>query len=254
MRFILYVFLLATFNGLTQEVNLDSEEKELQLRMFLTMVKEDLIISLSEHTEYPLERPKPLPHIKNKSEFLLSYPVLLDDSIKSELLSINIFDETNVIFSGGSMGLLNGNIWLNYEGHLKALNYSTKQERKNLSRMNTELKSIMHSSVNDWSKIELLKRTEKYIIKLDRMPDGSIRYASWNIPRVLDSEPSIVLNNGEVEHYGSGGSHGFIFTNGDWKYVVEYVAFCEEEKYCGYFLKLYNGEEMVSETKLVEVF
>ena len=93
---------------------------------------------------------------------------------------------------------------------------------------------------------------KKFIIKVDRLKDGTIRYMSWNKPKTANDRPSLVLYNGEVEQqtkYGSG--FDYRFQNGEYLYVIENNAETTSSKRL--MLKLYKNYDEILYTSLTDL-
>lgn len=89
--------------------------------------------------------------------------------------------------------------------------YKFKIQDKRITYNNEVKEPILHSENN------------KFIIKVDKLKNGTIRYTSWNKPNTIKERPSLVLYNGEVEKqhkYGSG--LDYKFENGAYQYIIEY--------------------------------
>ena len=80
----------------------------------------------------------------------------------------------------------------------------------------------LHSSLLQYKELVRIARTRDDFIRIDRLKDGSLRYAAWKISGDNDDcisrEPEIVLYNGEhnvVEDY-------YTFRNGNYSYIIGY--------------------------------
>lgn len=80
----------------------------------------------------------------------------------------------------------------------------------------------LHSSLLQYKELVRSARTRDDFIRIDRLKDGSLRYAAWKISGDNDDcisrEPEIVLYNGEhnpVEDY-------YTFRNGNYSYIIGY--------------------------------
>lgn len=117
--------------------------------------------------------------------------------------------------------------------------------------------SDMNDSLKGFAMPLSLCITENYVVRVDSMPDGTYRYASWKksgYPHELPG-PDIVLHNGEkkCEDYYR---YDYIFKNGDYRYVVPMeetayfmvynkdVCICKE-----LILKSYSSEEILHPDK-----
>ena len=62
--------------------------------------------------------------------------------------------------------------------------------------------------------------TKNYRIRIDELSDDKYRYASWKIGKKESSKPDIILNNGQLEHSGTGGNHVITFLNNNYVYRI----------------------------------
>lgn len=54
----------------------------------------------------------------------------------------------------------------------------------------------LHPSLHQFRSVVFLYRTRSYTIRVDEMPDGSYRYASWNRGKKISQQPDLVLYDG----------------------------------------------------------
>ena len=85
-------------------------------------------------------------------------------------------------------------------------------------RLNDKKKNIIHESIRDFKETKLILKTEKYKIRIDKMNDGTYRYASWTKSAEVSEKPDLIINNGKMIYYGSGGNYSYEFFNGEYKY------------------------------------
>jgi len=84
------------------------------------------------------------------------------------------------------------------------------EEKDEQNELNAEVKSnIIHCE------------NEKFIIKVDNLKNGDIRYISWDKPKSISDQPNMVLYNGKVEQQGTGGGYHYVFKSGEWNYIIE---------------------------------
>jgi len=208
---------------------------------------------LSKLIKYPVKRENPLPDIANAAEFVSYYKVLFDKAFKDLLRHYN----DNVIFeSEGDYGLvgeglngvtLQGEIWINEEGKIIAINYSSAEEQQLKQALKAKIKKEMHPDVKDWKENVLVARSEKLLIRIDDTENG-LRYSCWSKGRNMIAKPDIVLYNGVEDIHGTQGGWSWTFKNGDWTYVVDNVQICsdavDDADECGLFLRLLlKGQE-----------
>jgi hypothetical protein len=96
-------------------------------------------------------------------------------------------------------------------------------------------------------------QNEKFIIRIDRMNNESLRYSTWNKPNNENIEPGLILLNGEIERQGTMGGYIYTFGNGEWRYIVEDNQMGESDEAIGIFLKLLKNEKLILYTKMKEI-
>lgn len=141
---------------------------------------------------------------------------------------------------------------------LITLSCKNSDNQKGLSDNKSELKNketYLDSKSEEFGLKQIEQKTEvkenilhcendKFIIKIDRLKNGEIRYNSWNKPKRIANEPNLTIDNGKIEAQGTSGGFYYIFKNGDWKYILENNLMAESEYGMGIFLKvLENGKE-----------
>lgn len=77
-----------------------------------------------------------------------------------------------------------------------------------------------HESVKVYKNNVYSVQTKKFIIRVDELENGELRYSSWGGDKNISSEPSLILYNGERIFEGSGGNNYTEFNNGNLKYIV----------------------------------
>lgn len=94
----------------------------------------------------------------------------------------------------------------------------------------------LHSSLHGYDKLYALGKTKDFIIRIDIMNDGSLRYASWSTTKSMKDKPSIILYSDT-----SYGNDGQSFYNGDFKYT-----FNNDNKE----LRVYEGSKLIKRQKM----
>ncbi|WP_179333055.1 hypothetical protein [Winogradskyella costae] len=75
---------------------------------------------------------------------------------------------------------------------------------------------------NEYKENSIHSENSKFIIKVDELKDGTIRYMSWDKPKTVDDKPSFVLYNGETEQQNKDGlGYDYRFKNGEYIYIIE---------------------------------
>ena len=96
----------------------------------------------------------------------------------------------------------------------------------------------IHQSLRNYDILYALGITKNLIIRIDRMADGSIRYASWNSNKTMKDKPNIILYNDDIY---DGSDEGMSFYNGDFKYTFD-----NERKE----LRVYEGRKLIGRQKM----
>lgn len=251
-RPVLFILLLLCGNFITltaQRTSPLSPERQQQLNKILNLLRQDHVAELATQVRYPLKRQNPLPNIDNQIQFKLYYSMLFDAEFKQKLLSIKQWNSGNTIERNGSLGLLMGDIWLDYDGKLITVNHQSPAEKELRDMLQNELKESVHPDVKPWVRNVLVFQSEKFLIRVDEMKGGTLRYASWNRPSTFSDKPALILKNGEEEYQGTMGGVTYTWLNGDWKYIIDEVNMAESEESMGTFLYLYQNEKQVLKVK-----
>jgi hypothetical protein len=115
----------------------------------------------------------------------------------------------------------NGDLWMaNSDGVITAVNYQSDFEKNLRINLISKDKDNLHVSLKTFQSPVYKIKTNKYLIRIDELPNNKYRYASWSIGEKETSKPDIILNNGQCEHLGSGGNHVITFVNGIYTYKV----------------------------------
>lgn len=80
-------------------------------------------------------------------------------------------------------------------------------------------KMTLHPSIRNYKEPKYLIYAGKYRIRIDRMPDDTLRYCSWNKDAAISAEPDLVIYGGEECCTQWGNS--IIFNNGEYEYTLE---------------------------------
>ena len=76
---------------------------------------------------------------------------------------------------------------------------------------------FLNRQLYEYSSMELALETERNNIRIDRMPDGTYRYAAWKADNAMSGVPELVINKGRRTNGESG---VFIFNNNGYEYEV----------------------------------
>ena len=224
-----------------------------RFRQIIKLVESDNPKELSKLIDYPLKRENPLPDIKNANDFIAYYPTIFDSSFKRLLKQYN----DSVIFEhNDAYGLVGGNftgeIWIDENGKISSINYSSKDEQKTKRILINKIKKEIYPAVNTWDENVIVAKSEKLLIRVDRTNKG-LRYVCWAKGKTVRDQPDIILYNGIEEAQGTMGGWTWTFKNGDWTYIVDDAEMCDDPKNCGLFLKLLFKDKSKSTIKLNEI-
>jgi hypothetical protein len=185
---------------------------------FINAVKKGNIEKLSNKISYPLNRAYPLPSIKNKQEFVKRYKEVFDDNLTKKIVNSDIAKDWDAVGWRGIM-LLNGELWLDTDGKLIAVNHQSKPEAKEQARLIDAEKNKLHPSILNFKQPVLVFETAQYRIRIDDLGNNNYRYASWPIKIKMSDKPALILTRGKWTPDGSGGNHNYQFKSDDYTYT-----------------------------------
>jgi hypothetical protein len=85
--------------------------------------------ALSEHIRYPLGRGNSIPPVNNRQEFLERYDEIFDGALREKILQSNPSEDWRSMGWRGIM-LYDGDVWIDYDGTLVAVNDISALEQK----------------------------------------------------------------------------------------------------------------------------
>ena len=80
----------------------------------------------------------------------------------------------------------------------------------------------LYSSLINYQSYVAQFEFEKWIVRVDQMPDGALRYASWKRPKTTSDVPDMILNKGIEYIDESTGIYTYDFKNNEYSYVILY--------------------------------
>lgn len=85
----------------------------------------------------------------------------------------------------------------------------------------------LHQSLANYSTLIRYATTKDYIIRVDSLDGGGLRYASWKKPKTMADKPDIIITGGKRRHYQVPPDKlrpcdDYRFRNGSFEYVVNY--------------------------------
>jgi len=201
---------------------LGNTEQKNMVRDFISAIKNNEKENIADIIKYPLRREYPIPDIKNKKEFITRYSTVFDNIFINSIINSSVEKDWS---TAGWRGIMfkNGDLWLDYDGSLLAVNYQSEIEKKEKDRLIQAEKDGLHPSLAKFEKTVLLMNTSKFKIRVDYIGYDNYRYASWPINSGMHEKPSLILYNGECIMQGSGGNHVFRFENGSYQYECSVI-------------------------------
>ncbi|MBV1870869.1 MAG: hypothetical protein KUG76_08160 [Gammaproteobacteria bacterium] len=199
---------------------------------------------ISNLVSYPLRREYPIPQVRSKHEFIKRFDEIFDDKIISMIVNSNIEKDWSAVGWRGVM-LNQGELWLDYEGKITAINYQSENEIYIKKQLIENQRQSLHQSLISYVKPILEWETSRYHIRIDELDNNEYRYASWAIGNNRNKKPDLILFNGKKEFQGSGGNHSYIFSNGQYLYKCD-VNILGKTDTPGYLEVYKNGELIVS--------
>jgi len=224
-----------------------------RFRQIAVLIQENKVVELSKMIAYPLKRPNPLPDITTAEKFVAYYPTLIDDVFKRQ---IKLYNDSDIFEHHGYYGLVggpfSGEIWLDENGKIISINYSSPAEIALSKQLTKSIQAHIYPSVNTWVQNIVVCKSQSLLIRVDSTKNG-IRYVCWTKGHSSSEKPDLVLDHGIEEAQGTEGGWTWTFVNGDWTYVVDDVETCESDKGCGFFLRLLYKDNLKSSVKLSEI-
>jgi len=215
IRQIAFIVLILTFKlGFSQELKKDDYET---VKTFVNCIKNNDIDKLKTLIAYPLMREYPLSDIDNETEFKKRYNEIFDDRLKNKIITSNIDTDWSSVGWRGIM-LNNGDLWLDHDGRLIAVNYQSDFEQDKRIELIEKDKTSIHESIRDFEEPILIIETKKFQIRIDKQYNGKYRYACWSIDSKMSKKPDLIIKDGNWLPEGSGGNHRYEFINDNYKY------------------------------------
>ncbi len=174
---------------------------------------------IAKMVRYPLDRAYPVPEIINENDFINRYEHLFDDKFIDFILKSSTEKDWQYVGWRGIM-LNHGEIWIDYDGKISAINYSTKKEESYKQEILEKMGENIHPSLHNYKFAKVYFETKKFKIRIDQMEDDSYRYAAWPIEKSTKEEPDLVIKNGKINYEGSGGNHFYTFINNRYRYEI----------------------------------
>ncbi|RBQ05367.1 hypothetical protein [Pedobacter miscanthi] len=247
MKKILFAVLLISIASLThaQDQTLDKKYRPV-VTAFISVVKSGNIEKLSSKIAYPLKRAYPIPAIKNKQEFIKRYKEIFDDNLTKKIVNSKPDTDWDAVGWRGIM-FLNGELWLDTNGKLIAVNHQSRLEAKEQARLINAEKTSLHPSLSNFIQPVLVFETAQFRIRIDDLGNNNYRYAAWPLKSKMSDKPKLVLNNGKWTPDGSGGNHNYQFKSGDYLYTCFITVMGEKDSPPALLVISKAGTEILSQ-------
>jgi len=226
MRQIITAFFLSLNIVVAFGQEMTKEQQKIVIN-FIDCIKSQKKGKLITIISFPFDREYPIPSVKDGQEFLKRYNEIFDDKLTKMIVNSKPAKDWSAVGWRGIM-LFNGEVWLDYDGRLIAVNYQSQTEQKKKEELIALEKSNLHESIRKFKKPVHILETVKYRIRIDDLGEYNYRYASWPLKSKISDKPDIIIENGECKFDGSGGNHSFVFKNGDYVYDCAIIVMGED--------------------------
>ncbi|MFH6997868.1 hypothetical protein ACHRVZ_08035 [Flavobacterium sp. FlaQc-57] len=238
----LFLVLLIFCNGLIHAQDVKAEYQKF-VKTFINNVKNDNKDGIGDLVSYPLKREYPIPDIKNKAEFVKRYNEIFDSTLKNEITKSDPVKNWSDMGWRGIM-LNQGNIWLDIDGRLIAVNYQSKFESDlKKSLIAAQIKGLDPSIAFFQTPICILE-TSKFKIRIDNLGNNNYRYASWSVTKEMSEKPDLVINGGKLVVEGTGGNHQYEFKKDNYTYECAIIVLGEKNSPPAK-LTIYQGKKVI---------
>ena len=184
----------------------DSDDISQIVQLFKNVIKTDNPQIIADYISYPYTRDFPLSDIENKTQFIQNYDMIFDDELKRIIIQSNPQDWEKVGWRG--IMLDSGLIWIDENGHVNAINYTTDKEQKYIDDWYENDRISLHESLRQYDIPVYIFETPVLLGRIDKIQPNQnqqeqYRLALWDKGFDMSSKPKTVLSNGWVEYQGS---------------------------------------------------
>lgn len=74
----------------------------------------------------------------------------------------------------------------------------------------------LHGDLHIYEALLTVVKTDRFKVRIDRLENGSLRYASWAAESDMCKKPDIIIENGKYNEQNG----EYIFSNGEYRYIV----------------------------------
>jgi len=214
---------------------------------FIYQVQHGQIDKIGNRTVFPLRRQYPLNDVEDRADFRKRYHEIFDSELVRKISASKANSDWSAVGWRGIM-LFNGDVWVDYDGSLLAVNHQSKIEKIKRDELIRLEKSKLHVSIRNFESPIHIIETSKYRIRIDDLGNENYRYSSWSIKSKIGDKPDLVIDKGEYVPEGSGGNHTFRFKNKGYTYDFAIMVMGEEDSPPA-LLTIYKGSTMILSSK-----
>lgn len=218
-------------------------EPQIFIKKFIENVKSDNKEAIADLVSYPLKREYPIPDVINKADFVKRYSEIFDAVLKSEITKSDPAKDWSDMGWRGIM-LNHGNIWMDIDGRLTAVNYQSKFETDLKNKLIASQKKELDSSIAFFQTPICILETAKFKIRIDNLGNNNYRYASWSIKKKMTEKPDLIIYRGNLVLEGSGGNHQYEFKKDNFTYECAIIVLGEKSSPPAR-LTIYQGKKVI---------
>jgi hypothetical protein len=175
---ILFFFLLISSVVFSQNEKLNKTKTE-NIQKLIKLFQTKNIDGISKIVNYPLSREYPIPDVKNGDDFKKRFYQIFDAKIISQISNSKIEQWSEVGWRG--IMLDNGDLWIDTDGRITALNYQSAFETNQKNNIIVKEKKNLFSTLKQYKSPVYKITTKSYLIRIDELSNGKYRYASWKL-------------------------------------------------------------------------
>ena len=218
---ILVIQFLFCWSLTAQEDGLSETEKAAigKMKELMRTRQKELI---AEHIAYPFYREAYFDYvIQNTQEFLEVFDRIFDEKKIEQFCLSEWSDYRHPLTEERSLCGNNGKFYamLSPKNEL-IITRSTHSdsEKQYLETLIEKDRQQLHESLRGYEEPVWIVYAGKYRIRIDRMPNGKLRYASWNKDKPISAPADLVIIGGE--YGGARWGDSYTFKNGEYTYIV----------------------------------
>lgn len=228
---------------------LSSTDKQ-YIRALIQHVKANNKSKICDMVAYPLTREYPIPDIRNKKELMTRFSEVFDTKLMKTIAQSDLKTDWSAMGWRGIM-LLSGDLWLDNNGKITAINYQSNLEKTKKDKLITAQKNELHTSLRSFIKPICILQTKTHRIRIDEVANNKYRYASWKRTQSQSEKPELILKNGEINFEGSGGNHYYSFKSGIYSYICEIIVLGNQSTAPAYLVVRKNTTELMRQAAIL---